>query len=388
MAELITPDAGAGRPPLPPDVVDRLVVTDPGRLLAPCPVALVSGEAAASWGVVLPVVLELRAGQRRARVWAFTPQQFHDDTPESRMLRVGHGEVGLSAVVAAALGVAPGAAVDVVGPVTVQLAVRSPSLLDLPPASTVEVDELIGQGLGIDGRGRSWALLTAGGLSAPVRVTTRRGHGDEIVVARSLAALLGAPAPGERVQLAAMPSAGGLPLAGHRRRRNVLRAAGHWLGQVMEWLLRPLLRAPVVVVRTTSGLVPDDDEQVARLPAPLFPLLGIREGDQRVLSWAGRQAVVRALADVETATDAKAADGHPPDPSVPAHMVVRVPAAVQAALGIPVTTVVEARRRLRTLLVSEVHELNLTVAGLIVAYATIPDARPALAIGLILAVVF
>lgn len=384
MTEAVAPDAGAGRP-LPPGIVDTLVVADPGRLLAPCPVAIVTGEAAASWGVVLPLVLELRVGERRAAAWAFTPEQFHDDTPESRMLRIGHGEVGLSAGVANELGVTAGSTVHVAMSANTHLAVRSPSLVEVPAADTVEIDTAVASRLGIsDGRDR-WAVLTAGGLSAPVRVSTGAGHGEEIVIPRSLAALVGGPPPGTRVQLAALPGRGAFP-AGHRpRRRRPLRAAAHQLGLLAELALRPLLRAPVVVVRTTSGLVPDDGEQVARLPEPLFPLLGIREGDQLILSWAGRQAVVRALADVPGADAAEEREQGTP---VPAHLVVRVPVAVQAALGIPATTVVSARRRLRTLLVSEVHELNLTVAGLAVAYATLPDSRPVLALGVVAAVLF
>jgi hypothetical protein len=261
-----------------------------------------------------------------------------------------------------------------------------------------------------------WRLLIFDGLCAPVRV---RAHDSEVKKARCgllLRTLVGVN-NGQCVQLASVGSAQLRRRADSSPARlkatNRISAVGHvavallaglrrsirMIDYILEILLRGLLRSPTVVVRSTQAPVGDDSASVVRLHPNIFASLGLRPGMQVVVSWCGIRVAAVALEDYEAydpeastfvqdrqaveRTSAVSIKGLPP------HLVARVSLSTRRQLGIPAQTAVEVRRRLRPMVVAQLNQLTIPVAGIFLAGVAVPDLRwwP-LVVGLVIVVVF
>jgi hypothetical protein len=277
-------------------------------------------------------------------------------------------------------------------PETVHLGVAVALVDDLPKSYEVDVSAAVKRRIARRG---AWGLLIYDEIPMPVRLRVRKIDATKIRVSFPTRALI-YPASNLnseideilhlssiiddrlpfRVALKIRHPSIGIPgfLVGLPRKLI------HHMGQFFELLLRPILLAPIVVTRTTEALIGEDTYQVVRLNAQIFPLLGIKPGDQVIVSWASRQVVATALEFVEPGTDAKVStnlqrtDLHHTGTrgSIAPHLAIAITAPMRAALRIPRHTVVNVRRRLTPLILGRINELTIPVGGLLLAALALP----------------
>jgi hypothetical protein len=111
-------------------------------------------------------------------------------------------------------------------------------------------------------------------------------------------------------------------------------------------------------------------------------MLGIKVGDQVIVSWGRRQAVATAVifpdnapSDdvVVTMLGSQGVERLRGDENQRHHdMNIQVAARIRSALAIPATTVVQVRRRLRTYLINRLGRAMLPLGGLIFAALAVP----------------
>jgi hypothetical protein len=166
---------------------------------------------------------------------------------------------------------------------------------------------------------------------------------------------------------------------------RLARRAARLLDFGLETALRALLRSPTAVVRTTQSPVGDDSASVIRLHPELFASLGLRPGMQVTVTWCGLQVAALALNDYEAydqetssflkERQAVERTASPDSSPLPAHLVARLSLSTRHQLGIPAQTVVEIRRRLRPMVLSQLNQLTIPVTGIFLAGAAIPSLR-------------
>jgi hypothetical protein len=361
-------------------------------------------EQLTEWGLESQTLVELRYGGRSVLAWLQSTSDYPgaDWTAPSR----ADCELWLSRRAREALGVQR----EEVPTVTLRLPARarleygSARIDDLPRGAEVDVARPVLQHLaGRDG----YALLVAGGRCMPVRLRERPIEPQQIrlsMLARSLLRLRpraapegagdevpGAP-PERKVLLCALPIEGALwsemlRRQGGRRGGRAVQAARWCVRSAMfglERVLQPVLGAPCFAFRTTEALIGDDVLPVVRLPPASFPLIGIRPGDQVVLTWARRAAVAIALEQVplsqETTEELRRQQmvdlrtgRRPRDED---HITVEVAASMRHVLGIPRETVVQVHRRLWPQVAVRLNALLLPTGGLLLAAAAIQGFKP------------
>jgi hypothetical protein len=312
------------------------------------------------------------------------------------------GQLWLSRRAREALNIPPGVtpAVTLRLPARVRLEFGSARIDDLPRGTEVDVAEPVLKTLA--GR-HGYALLVAEGRCMPVKLRNRPLDAGQVrlsMLARSLLGLLppaivevgAVPQPDRTVLLCALPEDGArwwerLLRRSPPRGGTIARLAqgcARSTGSVLERLLGPVLGTPRFAFRTTEALVGDDVHPVVRLPPASFPLIGIRPGDQVVLTWADRAAVAIALEQVslslQTAEDLRRhqmvdlrAGRHPRDGD---HLTVEVAASIRHVLGIPRETVLQVHRRLWPQIAVRLNGLIVPVGGLLLAAAAVPGFEP------------
>lgn len=181
--------------------------------------------------------------------------------------------------------------------------------------------------------------------------------------------------------------------------RRKLAQRARWLDFQSERLLRALLRAPPIVVRATQAPIGDDVTNVVRLHPAMFTWLGIQPGMQVGVTWCGLTVTALALEDLDAYDAAALArvrefqavertvfdlpDGLPP------HLVARLSLSVRRQLGVPGHTIVEVRRRVRPVVLAQLNQMTVPVAGIFLAGVAVSDLRGwPLVVGLAIVVVF
>jgi hypothetical protein len=111
-------------------------------------------------------------------------------------------------------------------------------------------------------------------------------------------------------------------------------------------------------------------------------MIGIEVGDQVVVSWGHRQSIAIGLtfpdsapsdAAIATMLDSQGVERlRVHENLLQQDMNIHVASRVRAALGIPATTVVRVRRRLRTYLINRIGRAVLPLGGLIFAALAVP----------------
>jgi hypothetical protein len=332
--------------------------------------------------------------------------------------KVPRGNIGLNPRGQRRLKVATdGPPVSVELPQRFSVRVRTPPAMDLPPGASIHVGPELFGALRRHKWSRVYALLTTGErVSLPVRLYQRSIGSEYVLAPLSLRTLCGIT-ESSKIQLAKLPwftpweRRSRLTGRVFKRQpdRRWARETGLILGiviicirivdVVVEQLMRVALRSPPLSFRVIQANPGDDDlRDTIRLHPVAFAALALKPGGQVILNWAGQRMAVRALEDqspvdtpVSTAVlqsiGLRLDTGLLPE-DFPAHLVIRIPAPIRTALNIPPSTVIQVRRRLRPAVVSQLNQLTIPVAGLVVAAAAIPAVRGwPLVVGSIAAVV-
>lgn len=265
-----------------------------------------------------------------------------------------------------------------------------PALIDdLPSGDEAQVsDEIRQQVCGKNG----WTLIVCEGCSFPVRLHSRKMLSANIrlsLLTRALICSAGTPQDPAEVQLtplfddhSAMDESTTTLRRAFQKFRRIVRWLVRYTNRGFESLLRLLLGAPVVTLRTSGALVGDDNEQVVRLNSGVFPLLGIKPGEHVCISWANRFAMAVALEagkmtpeEVEAIKQLKRVDLFGDTTESPAldHLTIGVSAKLRFDLGIPRSTVLCVRRRLMTAFLGQLNQLTIPVLGLVLAAVAVPN---------------
>lgn len=325
-----------------------------------------------------PFPVTLEGPGSRCRAWAWRAS--------SAGVPLGAGEVGISRRVAALLDLdgAAGAPLRIGIPVLGVYEVRSAVADDLPSMDEVHVPA---------GEVASHRLLSHNGVAVWVRAVPRPhvAH-DTVRMGYQLRVLLGATSGGAApITLAELASDEDLtrrsdPAGGPRslvaRARLLGARLGAWLDQRLEAGLRALFRAPELHARVTQAHAGDDTAATVTLHPAAFDRLGAVPGSQVLVRWGGREIVAAAVADhdphagdgpAEIARQSQRVDRFSPALPVdmPGHLVVRLSAPARNALGCPAATVIAVRRRLRPMLVGNLNQLVIPLAGVILAAAAL-----------------
>jgi hypothetical protein len=226
----------------------------------------------------------------------------------------------------------------------------------------------------------SWALMVGTTMSGPVRLSAR-GH---------------VPPGAARVPYATRElwemerdtgSIALLPLPDDEFAAESLRRRfGSRLRRTGTRVLEVLLGAPAVPLRATEAVVGDEGRTVVRVDATALDFLGVRPGEEVIVSWAGREVTARALLQTSElrermrdqlaqitgrqsrlATRARVGTG-----KILWHLQVWVSPAVRDALVIPPDTIVRLRRSVVHVVLRHFLALLLPVGGLTIAVLAIP----------------
>lgn len=391
--------------------------------LAPHPRASIASEAAP--GLDFPLMVEIVADGAPQRFWldAELDARLSEDHPApTNGERIT--EIALSQRALKSLGLDGESDADPVSlriPASAKVGVLASNVDDIPQDATVDASPELLNALGISRWSLRPRLLVtsagsngASGIAFPVRVRRRDISARSVRMSMLLRTLCDA-GRGARLQVSRLPKRSAIEkkrAARARVRRHshpyhfgwATIAAGRllWIPRAvdsaLELFLRVLFRAPRITVATTQTLPGDDAGGLVRLHGAVFPMLGIRPGDQVVIVWGDSRSAVVAFEDyvepdatpLQVVQRARRVETMTPQlaPGTPAHLVARLSAETRRDLGIPATTVVEVRRRIRPLLFRHLNQLSIPVAGLVVAGLAVQQLQgwPIVA-GLIVAVI-
>lgn len=353
------------------------------------PSGAVDPEILDSWGLKPGSQILIEHNERSIVVWIHTDEK----VPKEQK---GKPVIWLTKRARAPLGIGDKGSVivKVIIPETVRLNAAVAHVDDLPKSH--EVDVSLGVKHRIAKRG-GWGLLIYDEVPMPVRLRGRDIESQKIRISFPTRALIypAADLGGEILQLSSVLE-DRLPFFVRLKQRypyagffrlfvGILKRFIHYLGQIFELFLRPILRAPVVVLRTVEALIGEDTYQVVRINPQIFPLLGIKPGDQVVIGWASRQVVATALefppelnTDPRITTTLQRTDLHRigSRESIAPHLSIGITAPMRSCLGIPRHTVVEVRRRLTPIILGRINELTIPVGGLLLAALALPGVIP------------
>lgn len=360
--------------------------------------------------LAFPLLVVARSGDTATRIWLDreaepSPTEAATLEPES---------IGLTNRALADLGIAAnGPPISVVLPALTRLQILAANADDLPQGASAHVPAGTLHNLGVRGRS-SWALVTTSGISAPVKLSERTMKRAGVKMSMLLRTLLSTGAQPVQIAALARPSRfekRKAALARVRQRgehgpvkRYLLMQAGRavWCGRLfdvaLERFLRFWLRAPRLAVITTQTLPGDDNGDLVRLHPTTFTALGIHPGDQVIVEWGPAKSAATAFEEFaghESTTPAGIAEARRVEQTtgqvgagVPPHLVVRVSAETRRDLGMPATTVIQVRRRLRPLVLRHLNQLTVPLAGVLIAGIAVKGLRGwPLVVGVILAAV-
>lgn len=359
---------------------------------------LISGSDIERLRITLPTVLSVVTNGNSISVWAYNVAQHRDGSGSQQpsgaevrqTLRLNPGECHLSARARQLLGVENGATITVLLPPREFLQVRPGFVEDVPRATEADVTRETYDRFsdGIRFRNR-YALASNGKLCMPVRLRNRVAvTPGSVRLSMAARVLLGGVRVGDQVQISEFPP-GDLSSPGPWTRQprraaalaRSLRLPFRAIDQVLEWIIRPVLRAPSISLLTEQATIGDDDELVVRIPEHTLALLGIESGDQIIVSWGYRQAVAVAFTipdQSSSQTTSRIFDSQGverilvDENDLREQLTIQVASRLRLSLGIPATTVVRVRRRLRTYLVNRLGRATLPVGGLILAALAVP----------------
>jgi hypothetical protein len=353
----------------------------------------------ASWGLKPGSQLLIEYNERAVAVWMHADHRVPKEQKDKPV-------IWLTKRARTALGIGDSGSnvVNATIPETVQLTAAVALVDDLPKSYEVDVSATVKRRITKGGR---WGLLNYDEVPMPVRLRQRKIDSNKIRISFPTRALIypASDLGGEILQLSSVledrlpflvrltirhPYVGILGLVVGLSKRLT-----HHVGQLFESILRPILLAPVVVTRTTEALIGEDTYQVVRINAQIFPLIGIKPGDQVIVSWASRQVVATALEFLEINSDPKVSttlqrtDLHHTGTrsSIAPHLAIGITAPMRASLGIPRHTVVNVRRRLTPLILGRINELTIPVGGLLLAALALPGVIPRWGIGVSIIIV-
>lgn len=227
----------------------------------------------------------------------------------------------------------------------------------------------------------TWAVLVSPRLSGPVRLSPRpRMKIDAARVgyaARELWGLMGRHGDAFLVPIASVAPDGerGLSRVSDAIQRAISRVAQFALG------------APGIPLRATEGVIGDEGHAVIRIDATALDFLGVKPGDDVVVSWAHRTTRARALLQTDelrvrmraqlaetTGHQARLSTRPGGDHVGPIlwHLQAWLSPSVRADLIIPPDTVVRVRRSIRHAFLRYLLALEVPVGGLIIAVLAIP----------------
>ncbi len=367
---------------------------------SPNRIAIVTQDNLSAWDLESQSQLIIKRGSCSVTVWVYQGNVDTAVQPSDELPTDLNQVILLSKRSRDALAMNQPLDVRIIVPKSLRLKVVPALIDDLPRGDEAQVNEEIRQL--VCGR-HGWTLIVHGGCSFPVRLESRKMLSTNIRLSLLTRALICSAKSSEDlidVQLTPLfedkPSKKELiPEASPLFRRifDMLRRTMQLLNRIVEQLLRPLLGAPVVTLRTVGALVGDDNEQVIRLHSEVFPLLGVKPGDHVIVSWADRYVMAVALeAGKITPEEAQAIKGlkridlfsESPEPSALDHLSIGVSAKLRSDLGLPKSTVLCIRRRLMTTVLGQLNQLTIPVLGLVLAAVAVPNVSyTAIAIGFI-----
>jgi hypothetical protein len=359
--------------------------------------------------LILPVIGRLEVVGRSMAVWIFKASDYLDRNGQPRSLEPAH--IGLSGRAWSALRkVSPGPSGDALLVVTgaQPLTVAGALADDLPAGIDVHISSELAISMERHPGSRRFRrkptyLLSTPHVCAPVRPVARTGGARTTLRAGMLTRALFELEVGNEVQLSRIPrrhvdlvrslssrAKFGLPKDSSWNVLVVILGAvilaARLVDSILETFLRVLLGAPAQPIRVVQGHPGDDnvDRRVVRLHPATFPVLGITPGMQVFIHWDKARTVAVALEDyqphsptIPTFLGNRQASG--PRANIPGefppHLVGRVSLAVRQDLGMPAETVAVVRRRMRTLLMSQLNQLTIPVAGLLLAGLAIKGIR-------------
>lgn len=376
----------------------------PAPLRLSGPTAFAPSATLVEWELDPQSLVELRSGSQRVMVWLRSATEFrkaHSTSGDADC------DLWLSRRARDALRIEGSASVSVHLPLRTRLVFESARIDDLPQGCEVDVSRATAIRMGGT---TGWALLVWGDRAMPVSLRVRNlaeGHVRLSMLTRSLMGITPdapkksrrrrVPAPPSRptdrtVLLCALPPEPSwlhriqAPMSPGARRAPAALARGvsRLLMGLLERVLQPALGAPRFAYRTREALIGDDVHSVVRLPPSCFPMLGIRPGDQVILTWARRRCIAVALEQVPLTVaasrglrthqmvDLATASARKPED----HLDIEVAASLRHVLGLPRDTVLQVQRRLWTQLSVRLSALLIPVGGLLLAAAAIQGFRP------------
>lgn len=352
---------------------------------------------------MLPVVGRLDVDGRSIPVWVHKASDYTDRHGRPRTLP--HRHIGLSASAWSALhSVRAEAEALLIIEGAQSLKVAGAMASDLPAGNEVHISEELARLLGRRRFGRSPAcLLSSARVCAPVKTVSRKSGHFSTMRAGMLTRALFELEVGDEVQLSLIPRRRPHPLRSLVQRAGlgpprdspwgvlviVMGAAilsARALESLLEALLLLLLGAPGQPVRVERAHPGDDnaDRRVIRLHSAVFPVLGISPGMQVFVHWERARTAAIALEDYQPHSptipkflESRQAVGirQSLPPEFPPHLVARVSLAVRQDLGMPANSVAVVRRRVRTLVMSQLNQLAIPVTGLFLAGLAIKGIR-------------
>jgi hypothetical protein len=310
-----------------------------------------------------PVPGLVDAGDARTPVWFLPPR--------------GDGEVGASPPVFRGLGKATGqTSCSLLVPYATRLRRLPARTGDIEIADSIQVAEKTASQLG------EWCLLVSPSLSGPVRVSPRERMRADVArlgyAARELWEF------DEDHGVASLVPIGSVPALGRMKHVRLFR----WLSSEAMRLPEMCLGAPHVPLRATEGVIGDEGHAVVRIDATALDFLGVRPGDEVIVSWARRETRARVLLQTpelrtrmrdqlaertgrQSRLSTRAKTGG--DAPILWHLQAWLSPSVREALVIPPDTVVRIRRSIRHAFLSHLLALELPVGGLTLAVLAIPD---------------
>lgn len=367
---------------------------------SPNRIAIVAPDNLHAWKLESQSQLVIKRGRYNVTVWVYQGDVGTTVQPSEELPTDLNQVILLSKRSRDALSMSQPLDVRIIVPKSLRLNVVPALIDDLPSGEEAQVNEEICQ---IVCGWHDWTLIVHDGCSFPVRLQTRKMLSTNIRLSLLTRALICSAKSSEGlidVQLTPLfddrpskiePSP--KPRSLFQRFFSVLPWMIQLFDRIAERLLRPLLGAPVVTLRTVGALVGDDNEQVIRLHSEVFPLIGVEPGDHVIVSWADRYVMAVALEAGEiTPEEARTIKGlkridlfsESPEPSALDHLSIGVSAKLRSDLGIPRSTVLCVRRRLMTAVLGQLNQLTIPVLGLILAAVAVPNiSYTAIAIGFI-----
>lgn len=355
----------------------KIVVGRPNDFLSPVPMLLMTDQDAAAASLRLPALAQTEYLDKRMPTWVFSPEAYRGSGAlQGSAAPQPKPRCEISSRAAEDLWILDGATASLLIPPRADVRVAAARFDDIPRPMEVHVAANIVDHLDpAGGRGPRRALLSSGSLCVPVTLQTRNNVDPDVMRVSMKTRLLMGLKPGGTAQLTSLPA------AADPRRVNRIRAAARLADWLSEEALRPIFRAPRSAVRTVQGSTGDHASNLVRLPAHMFSLLGIEEGDQVLVEWGPRRAVAIAFGfvaddppfDPDDATlDAQAVELFDIPSPPPSHLTVRVNSRVRVALDVPAATVVTIRRKVRPYVLDRLGRATLPLVGAAFAAFALP----------------